>query len=420
VPADALADPQVEDRHRLTRVDPEQQDGVGELDVDDRGLQLGRREGAGGGGRNRAVPVGRTAGVDVVGAEAVAQDPLQQPAFLVGRLAADQRADPARMLGDPARGVHRPLPGGLAQLIAVAHERPGDPLVDVDRLVGEAALVAQPAVVDLGMALVVAAEHPHHALVADGERHVALGRAQGADAAGVLDVPRPGAEAVGLGGERADWAQLDDVAAERGDVGVAVVRADERVGAALGEDELVVLGHLLGEAHAAVAQDAALAVDRDERREGERLLEVALGLDHPAAAQPPAERDVLQRALAALVAHRAVERVVDEQELDHRVLGGAHPVGLGVDDHAVLDRGRARGLQLGDPLDLDQAHAAGADRVAELGLVAEVRDLDVAELGGVDEHRALHGLHLSAVDGQRDRLLLRAWHGSSAVRRATD
>ncbi len=96
--------------------------------------------------------------------------------------------------------------------------------------------------------------------------------------------------------------------------------ADERVGAALGEDQLPVLGDLLAEAHAAIAEDAALAVDRDQRRERERLDEVALGLDHAAAAQAPAERDVLQRALAALVADRAVERVVDEQELDDRVL----------------------------------------------------------------------------------------------------
>ena len=38
--------------------------------------------------------------------------------------------------------------------------------------------------------------------------------------------------------------------------------------------------------------------------------------ERPAA---PAEGDVLQRALAALVADRAVERVVDEQELDDRL-----------------------------------------------------------------------------------------------------
>ena len=91
-------------------------------------------------------------------------------------------------------------------------------------------------------------------------------------------------------------------------------------GAALLEDQLVVLGDLLAEAHAAVAEDAALAVDGHQRAERERLLEVALGLDEARAPAAPAEGDVLQRALAALVAHRAVERVVDEQELDDRLL----------------------------------------------------------------------------------------------------
>ena len=55
--------------------------------------------------------------------------------------------------------------------------------------------------------------------------------------------------------------------------------ADERVRAALEQDQLLVLGDLLVEAHAAVAEDAALAVERDQRRERERLAEVALGLD---------------------------------------------------------------------------------------------------------------------------------------------
>src|SRR4051794_21510514 len=125
---------------------------------------------------------------------------------------------------------------------------------------------------------------------------------------------------------------------------------------------------------------------------------------------PPAERDVLQRALAALVAHRAVERVVDEQELDDRLLRRPHALGLGVDDHAVLDRRRARGLELRDALDLDEAHAAGADRRAELGLVAEDRDLDVAVLGAVDEHDVLRRGDLEAVDRERDLALGRARH----------
>src|SRR5215207_8754440 len=246
----------------------------------------------------------------------------------------------------------------------------------------------------------VAREHAHDAVVAHRQLDVALRRAVRADRSRALDVPRARAEAVGPRGERADRAELDDVAAERADVGVPVEGGHIRVRAALGQDQLVVLGDLLREAHAAVAEDAALAVDRDQRRELERLAEVALGFDEARRARAPSVGDVLQRALAALVADRAVERVVDEQELDDRLLGGADAVGLGVDDHAVLDRRRAARLELGDALDLDEAHAAGADRRAELGLVAEDRDLDVAALGGVDEHRVLGRRDLQPVDGE--------------------
>ena len=190
----------------------------------------------------------------------------------------------------PCRARRRRASSAFSQLArmscaALAHERLDDPLVDVRRLVGEAALVAQPAVVDL---LVVAPEHAHHAVVAHGQLDVALRRAVRADRARALDVPRARAEAVGRRGERADGAELDDVAAERADVRVPVEGRDVGVRAALGEDQLVVLGDLLREAHAAVAEDAALAVDRDQRRELERLAEVALGLDEARGARAPA------------------------------------------------------------------------------------------------------------------------------------
>ena len=86
--------------------------------------------------------------------------------------------------------------------------------------------------------------------------------------------------------------------------------------APLGEVDQRVAGDLVGEAGAAVAQDAALAVEEHEVADRDRLLEVALLLDVAALARAVAERLVLQRALAALVADRAVERVVGEQQLD--------------------------------------------------------------------------------------------------------
>ena len=133
---------------------------------------------------------------------------------------------------------------------------------------------------------------------------------------------------------------------------------------------------------------------------------VSFGKRHPRRAGPVPERQVLQRALAALVADRAVERVVDEDELERRVLplrclGGGR---RGPHHHPVLRGERAARLQLREPLHLDEAHAAGADRRPEPRLVAEDRDLDPRRRGRLDEAGALRHLHLAVVDRQRDRV----------------
>ena len=59
--------------------------------------------------------------------------------------------------GEPGRRVERAIPRHRAQAAAVTNERSGDPLVDVDRLVREAALVAEPAVVNVWIATRTAA-----------------------------------------------------------------------------------------------------------------------------------------------------------------------------------------------------------------------------------------------------------------------
>src|SRR6185503_6370733 len=102
-----------------------------------------------------------------------------------------------------------------------------------------------------------------------------------------------------------------DRAADEGD--------DLRVLAAPGHAELHHAGDLLAEAHAPRALDAARHVGRDE---GAQVLvhDDALLFLVARGAAAVADREVLQLALAALVADRAVERVVDEQELHHALL----------------------------------------------------------------------------------------------------
>ena len=110
---------------------------------------------------------------------------------------------------------------------------------------------------------------------------------------------------------------------------------------------------------------------------------------------------VLQGALAALVAHRAVERVVDQQELEDAVLGLLDLVGVGDHLRARLHLDEAAGLQGGAPgaADLDQAHPAHPDRL-HAGVVAEPGDEGAGPLGGGDEHLALAPGDLPAVEGE--------------------
>src|SRR4029450_13213393 len=99
----------------------------------------------------------------------------------------------APRVGPPLDGLG---PGDRAEApVPGADHRAGDALGRIEHLEGEAALVAEPAVVDVG---VVPGEHPQHVLVADREGDVALARAEGADRARLLDVPGACAEAVGV------------------------------------------------------------------------------------------------------------------------------------------------------------------------------------------------------------------------------
>src|SRR5690606_14483009 len=161
--------------------------------------------------------------------------------------------------------------------------------------------------------------------------------------------------------------------------------------------------NLGAEAHAARAVDAARHVRRDQRPEILVLHDaLLLGVARHAAAE--AEREVLQLALAALIADRAVERMVDQQELHRRLLRRDRALRAREDLHAVHDGRRARGGGLRRLLDLDEAHPA-VRRDAELVVVTEARDVDPRAIGYLDQHFALARLERHAVDFDLDRVV---------------
>ena len=289
---------------------------------------------------------------------------------------------------------------GLDELAALADHRGAEPVGVVGLLVAEPALVAQPPVVDR---VAVDAEVTDEPVGRRLQRHPAADRARRAGGLDDVEVPRAGLEPVGRGGEGAHRADLDDVAAE--------VRVERPVGedvdlgrvAPADEVDHGVARHLVGEAGAARALDAPLPVERHQRVDRDGLGPVPLLLDEAALAGAEGEGLVLERALATAVAHRAVEGMVDEEELEDAVLGlldlgrvGDDLLAVGHGHEARRHEGEATGT-----LDLHQAHAAHAHR-AHPGVPAEPGDVGAPPFGGGDDHLALLGLHDLAVDGDLD------------------
>src|SRR6185369_6568981 len=120
-----------------------------------------------------------------------------------------------------------------------------------------------------------------------------------------------------------------------------------------------------------------------------RLRLVDLLVDHARVVEAVTHVVDLQPALPGLVAHRAVERMVDEVELHDGLAGLEHALGL-----RVAPDLRPRVL-----LDVDHAEAA-LPGDAEPGVVAVVRHLDPGLPGRLDEVGARRDLHFLAVYGE--------------------
>ena len=106
---------------------------------------------------------------------------------------------------------------------------------------------------------------------------------------------------------------------------------------------------------------------------------------------------ILQLALTALVANRAVQRVVNQQKLHHRLLRLDGFVALGVHHHAI-GHGRGAGRHgFGGFFNVHQTHSA-IGRDAQLLVVAKMRNVGARFLGRMHDHAALCDLYLFAVN----------------------
>ena len=145
--AHRLAHAQVDDRRLVHRVGADHEHDRRAVDVRDAGGQLGPREQA----RGRRLERAAAARVDVArsrGPRGRSSEAGSPPRWWSRRRPARRRRRrPSRSPSTAVSSARSQLTG--PQVAAVADQRLGDPVLGVDRLVAEAPLVAQPAVVDV-------------------------------------------------------------------------------------------------------------------------------------------------------------------------------------------------------------------------------------------------------------------------------
>ena len=397
---------------------------------------LEQRGDAGGVAQARAV-------VDVVGAEARADQLLEEVGLLVGALRRAEAGDRPRAvlavdgLQAAGRQVERLLPRRLAEVRhdLVVVDDPARPLapaalaahVGAERAlrVGDADQRRREALRRGGVVPAVAALDAQAVLVAglraalgEGDRVALLVDVVGertADAA----VRADGVDGLELGarpdrhvadrlvGQRARRAGRDALPARharRLAHRVVQVEGDPRLVALAGAADDVVALDVVAGADAAVAHDAGVVVDMDDR----------VGVVHAAPArdrQPLAVDGVAagQREQQVVARGRLLRVLRGAGLIGHQQLGERHPLPLhlrrrGLDLHPVLARAHARGGHHAAAR-VDRAHAADADGVVAL-VVAEHRDVDADLLRGGEDRRPLRDRHLDPVDraGHRGRV----------------
>jgi hypothetical protein len=412
-----------------------------DVGVDD--VAVGRRDRAGADAleqrRHRRRVAEARAVVDVVRAEARPDQLLEEVGLLVRALRRSEAGDrPRAVLGvDPLelgrRELERLLPGRLAEvrhdLVVVDH--PAGPLApaalaahvlreralrvaDADQrrrqalvrrgvVPAVAALDAEPAL-RAGL-LAALGEGDRAALVVDvvGQRAAdAAVRADGIDLAELLARPdRHVADR--LVDERAGRARGDALAA--GDARrlahrvVEVERDPGLVALARAADDVVALDVVAG-ADAAVAEDAGVVVDRDDRVRV--VLAAAAGLRQPLSVTDlVAARQDEQLVVGGRRLLRVDVRLVGHQQLGQDGALLLDLAGRGLDLHPLLAWTDAGGGEHA-PADVDRAHAADPDRVVAL-VVAEHRDVDPGLLRGGVDRGPVRDRDLDAVDRAGDR-----------------
>ena len=410
-PERGLAQAVIDDRLFLAQLTADQQRGPQRFKIGDIPPQPRKRRGRVLLGKIRLPePV-----VDIVAAQ-FAHEFLHEIGFFQRGRGRDQRAQPLGAVGldKPAEarfdGGQRGLPIDLAPLPGGLQHGRRQAIRAVDRLVAEAVPIRQPDLVDR---LVGRRDHALDPVALDMQVDIGADRIMRRDRVLLCEFPGAGRITIGLGGQGADRTQVDDITRQFGLDMLFYIGADLHILAPARRAQFAHAGDLLAKTHAAGAVDAAGQVSLDQRAD-------VFILDHPLLfliardIAAIAEREVLQLAFAALIADRAIQRVIDQEEFHDGFLRVQRGLGAGAHLHVRHHWRGAGGQGLGGLLHLDQAHAAvGRDR--EFLVVAKARDVNVVRVRDLDQHLPLPGRQGLAIHFNGDLCFRHGGRGAQAA-----
>ena len=267
----------------------------------------------------------------------------------------------------------------------------------------------------------VARDDPHHFAAFGVNADIAAQGIHHVNGFGLGQFPWPRGKGIGFAGQRANRAQINDVALQVAVQRGVQIAGDLRVFAPARLAHLGDARDFGGKAHTAGAGNTAGHLGGHQWPQVQ-ILGRAFGL--AVAAEIDAERHclILQITLAALIANRAIQGVVDQQELHHAFAGafdhrrfGFHHRCLAFGTGAQifdLHRARCRGFWRAAD-DLYQTHPAIA-RDGQPFVVAKTRNFHPRHFGRLNDSHITIDFDLDAVKAD----FLEVGHGGLSIRQA--